>query len=483
MKINEQNYFDVVKTINMDKAPEVFRESHRLIVIKTNHGKDWSEYENNKSLRKIFDLTFEKLAVLINSNGEDLSGIEEGFLLGEVQSAIRYSNKVPEELRFFRKYLRLDNVKISRKDLLSFIDALQKAILEKRIPKASPYSQYVMALQDQLVKKFNEGEKSVTIKIPKPGREKLEEIVQTEKIYPSIRYLKRYVNMQGKNYNKPKAKALMDIIERAFENKVIRKDDKYIGLLNEVKQELNKYLTKKQAELYPVKATLSGIESMPEAIIKKSTDFINEKFDMIGFTGRWFDLIGDPSPGFTAMVFGRPKMGKSYLCIDWAGYLAQNHGKVLYVAKEEQYHAPLQIKMKEKNVAHENLDLADTLPADLSPYDYIFIDSVQGQGLTPENLRKLKENNPGKSFIYVFQVTKNGQFRGANEFQHDVDVIIEVPEKGKAVQYGRFNQGGEMEIFPTDPEEILEGSPALMGINRKQKKEENNQYLKQRLAA
>jgi hypothetical protein len=39
-------------------------------------------------------------------------------------------------------------------------------------------------------------------------------------------------------------------------------------------------------------------------------------------------------------------------------------------------------------------------------------------------------------------------FRGANTFQDDVDVVIEVPERGKAIQYGRFNQGGEIQIFP-----------------------------------
>jgi hypothetical protein len=37
--------------------------------------------------------------------------------------------------------------------------------------------------------------------------------------------------------------------------------------------------------------------------------------------------------------------------------------------------------------------------------------------------------------------------RWANQFQHDVDVVIEVPEKGKAVQFGRFNQGGYTEIL------------------------------------
>jgi len=67
--------------------------------------------------------------------------------------------------------------------------------------------------------------------------------------------------------------------------------------------------------------------------------------------------------------------------------------------------------------------------------------------LTPEDLNLLKQTNPHKSFVFIFQTTKNGAFRGANTFQHDVDVIIEVPERGKAVQNGRFNQGGEVEIF------------------------------------
>lgn len=158
--------------------------------------------------------------------------------------------------------------------------------------------------------------------------------------------------------------------------------------------------------------------------------------------------MGDPAPGFTAMVFGMPKMGKSYLCVDFAGYLARNHGKVLYVAKEEKLDATLQQKLKDKQVAHENLFVSDALPADLSGYDFIFLDSVNKLGLTPKDLEKLKANNKGKSFIFVFQATKGGKFKGNNEFQHDVDVVIEVPEQGKAVQFGRFNQGGEMDIFP-----------------------------------
>ncbi len=140
-------------------------------------------------------------------------------------------------------------------------------------------------------------------------------------------------------------------------------------------------------------------------------------------------------------------MGKSYLCIDFAGYLARNHGKVLYVAKEEGLDYTLQQKLQDKEVAHSNLFVASVLPDNLSAYDFIFLDSVNKLGLKPADLNRLKVSNPTKSFIFIFQSTKTGHFRGENSFQHDVDVVIEVPEKGRAVQMGRFNQGGQIEIF------------------------------------
>lgn len=140
-------------------------------------------------------------------------------------------------------------------------------------------------------------------------------------------------------------------------------------------------------------------------------------------------------------------MGKSYLCVDFSGYLARNHGRVLYVAKEEGLDLTLQQKLADKAVAHPNLDVASYLPTSLAKYDFIFLDSVSRLGLKPEDLNRLKAQNPTKSFVFIFQTTKEGNFRGANSFQHDVDVVIEVPRKGKAVQMGRFNQGGEISIF------------------------------------
>ena len=120
---------------------------------------------------------------------------------------------------------------------------------------------------------------------------------------------------------------------------------------------------------------------------------------------------------------------------------------MLYVAREEGLDKTLQDKLNGKHVKHPNLFVASRLPESLTRYDFIFLDSVTKLGLTAEDLEELKHEYPNKSFIYIFQTTKDGNFRGVNGFQHDVDSVIEVPEKGRAVQNGRFNQGGEMQIF------------------------------------
>ena len=272
--------------------------------------------------------------------------------------------------------------------------------------------------------------------------------------------IKRYIGLNEKPGMKLKAKLLLDQINNAYTKGKITDNDPYIVEIHELKKNLKAFITTaSQKTLKIEQATLNGLEGVlgcacnnlngfePKPSIMNSMDFANMEFDTLGFEGKWLDLIGDPSRNFTAMVFGKPKMGKSYLCIDFAGYLARNHGNVLYVAREEGLDYTLQMKLNEKHVKHPNLFVASLLPENLAAYDFIFLDSVNKLGLLPEDLNRLKAANPTKSFIFIFQATKAGTFRGDNTFQHDVDIVIEVPEKGKAVQVGRFNQGGEMAIF------------------------------------
>jgi len=43
--------------------------------------------------------------------------------------------------------------------------------------------------------------------------------------------------------------------------------------------------------------SLNGIDGKPAII--NSMDLANMEFDTLGFTGKWLELIGDPSPNFT----------------------------------------------------------------------------------------------------------------------------------------------------------------------------------------
>ncbi len=164
------------------------------------------------------------------------------------------------------------------------------------------------------------------------------------------------------------------------------------------------------------------------------------QFETIGLQGKYRELIGDPSVGFSAMVFGLPKSGKSTLCIDFARHLAEHHGKVLYVAIEEGFGYTLKEKFERLHAINPNLIIAEKLPDDLLPYQFVFIDSVSKAGLTTEDLTSLSKQYPKISFIYIFHTTKKGNFRGNQGFAHDVDVIIEV-EKEEASANGRFGGG------------------------------------------
>jgi hypothetical protein len=477
--INAENYYEKVSTLDFSKLPPAFQKGHEYVGRVTQGGADWNAYHSSPTIQKVIDEYFKKLSAEISDEKTESakpekqkkerlkkSRPEKQPKAPKQQGPIAMMvERIPEELRLMRRYVNLNGRKKTQEELLRFINALQRAILERRIKKDSPYAKQVIYMQDALLKVYNGMKgKSVNIEVNPKTLEEFKREVLGEKVLPSIQLIKRYVSLHGKVGIKEKAKKLFEQINKAVKKDKIQKNDRYSEKLNEVWLSLQKFLGDKNQKSLPMNTAelnglkgflngcdcgLSGVEETPSAgnRIMSSMDFADMKFHSIGFTGKWQELIGDPAPGFTAMVFGKPKMGKSFLCVDFAGYLARNHGKVLYVAREEGLDATLQLKLNDKNVKHPNLFVSDFLPPDLSPYDFIILDSVNKLGLGPADLDVLRKSYPSKSFIFVFQTTKDGNFRGKNEFQHDVDVVIEVPAKGKAVQFGRYNQGGEMDIF------------------------------------
>lgn len=202
-----------------------------------------------------------------------------------------------------------------------------------------------------------------------------------------------------------------------------------------------------------------GVEIKAEETgILSAEELENMDYDKYVFgDDKYGQFIGNPAVGFHAIVFGLPKGGKSIWSMQFADYLANHFGKVLYIASEEGFKGTIKDKITEwtnnrKDLKFANFTGYDQIKDNISGYDFVFIDSLDFAKITVEEMEELKKLNPKTSFVTVKQVTKDGKFRGSQEYAHNCDIIVSI-EDGIAKQKGRYNPEAQMEVF-TKEEEI-----------------------------
>lgn len=374
--------------------------------------------------------------------------------------------RIDTDVQFIKRYASMHGKVKTQAQVLNLLTGLQKAILERRIRKDSPYAKEVNLMQEQLIKAYEKMEDMAEIKIDAKNLKRYLEIAGSQENMLSITLLKAYVSLNGKKGIKDKAEKLIERMNKAVQKGNIQKNDKYAKKLNDAyetlktfvggnsetikisRTELNGLMGIVGDDLFAQKKSLDGFDEEADdenSIVVPSRELLQMEFETIGLKGKYKDLIGDPSVGFSAMVYGLPKSGKSTLCIDFAKYLAEHHGKVLFCAVEEGFGYTLKEKVERLNASHMNLFITDRIPVDLTPYQFVFIDSVSKAGMDVSDLEELRKQYPGVSFIFIYHTTKEGRFKGVNTHAHEVDVIIEVG-KGEAKATGRFNAGGVLVI-------------------------------------
>lgn len=495
MTITSKNYYATIENIDRSKLHTDLKATADFVDEVTSNGNNWVLYEQDHEIKETLDLFFEKLSEYLAENpikseskaktnkrqinnrvretvvyAKDLVSKKEDKKSGNKKTELKIVSrsgepveKISEELRFIKRYTLLHNKTKTRDQIRSFLNSLQRAMTEKRIRKTSTYAKHILDIQESLIELINsfKRDKDIKIEIASSKLAALQNLTGQQVLMLSTRFIKSYIGLQGKLIENQKAKNLYNRVARAINSSRITEKDPYYNVLTDMLNTLEAFVQKNPAQgvlTIPTRELngLNGLEDFdnydedftssqsPKGMMN-SMDFVQLEFDKIGFTGKWLDFIGNPSPGFSVLVSAPPKFGKSILCTNWAGYLARNHGKVLYVAREEGLDDTLKAKLK--NVAHPNLTVSDYMPDNLEEFEFVFLDSITRLRLSPHELNELKENYPEVSFIFVSQVNKSGKARGSNEFAHDVDCIIEFPERGRAIQYGRFNQGGEMLLF------------------------------------
>lgn len=190
-------------------------------------------------------------------------------------------------------------------------------------------------------------------------------------------------------------------------------------------------------EPMPTKPTMKGVMS--------ANDLMDTHFETINLTGAWADIFEMPEKNMNVMIYGKPKNGKTVFSMKMADRLSA-FGKVLYNVADQGFTESTKRIMKIANLSdNPNVEFSDTrdikeLERLLPHYDFIFIDLINKYKLKPEEWELLMRKYRDKGFILVFSSTKEGNFKGGNDWQHDVDQIIEVKDF-IAYSTGRYGSG------------------------------------------
>jgi hypothetical protein len=259
--INTNNYFTEIRQIDLSNFPEPLKRGHEFIEKATSNGESWNSYHSSETIKKTIDIYLSKLNDFVKEESkaktksrkekphsesiQPASKKKEEKHKEVIQSSSTFVERIPEEIRFIKRYLNLNGKTKTKEDILRFINALQKAILEKRIRKTSPYAKQIVYIQDKLLEVFDSMKNKIALEINARTLNQLKELVGGEKVYPSIQYLKKYVNMNGKPGTKEKAKKLLEQLRKAVDKKKITKDDTYATILNKAYENLIAFVSYK----------------------------------------------------------------------------------------------------------------------------------------------------------------------------------------------------------------------------------------------
>jgi hypothetical protein len=176
---------------------------------------------------------------------------------------IKLVNYLDDELVFIKRFIALDGKLKTKNQLLGFLESLQKAIVEKRIRKTSIYSDEIKYIQKLLVATINKIPRlydSFEMQASVSTLKKFEKLVNAEKVDPAIRFIKRYIALQGKRSTKKQILNLAADMKNSVRSGVIKKSHPRSGLLDSIYIQLIEYANmKRPSELKIDQVELRGL--------------------------------------------------------------------------------------------------------------------------------------------------------------------------------------------------------------------------------
>ncbi|MGQ0828785.1 MAG: hypothetical protein ACT4ON_10360 [Bacteroidota bacterium] len=182
----------------------------------------------------------------------------------------------------------------------------------------------------------------------------------------------------------------------------------------------------------------------------------NIKHPLLNFQGKWRAFFGLPQTNFFCVIHGMSGEGKTNFSMQFAKYLAETFGKVLFVSGEEGFAPTFQQKIKLLGAdsvinlyagdIRTGKELLNEVPN--NKFHFIVIDSLNNMGIDPDLMRQIRNKFKHSAIIAICQSTKDGKVRGSYEMIHDSDIAVKVTNGIAVTTKNRFKEKNmEFDVF------------------------------------
>src|ERR1035437_6050791 len=176
--ITANNYYNQINSIGANQLPPTLLKSHELVNKVTQEGASWETYNGNTAIKRMIDLYLTKLNEYVEQKKPKQKAVSPGNSetvksekklhpakphkepkvkaekVKKVDTATQVEH-IEDELKFIKRFILLNGKTKSAEQVLGFLNSLQKAIIEKRIRKTSPYADEIKIIQEKLVQTYN----------------------------------------------------------------------------------------------------------------------------------------------------------------------------------------------------------------------------------------------------------------------------------------------------------------------------------------
>lgn len=187
-----------------------------------------------------------------------------------------------------------------------------------------------------------------------------------------------------------------------------------------------------------------GIYTVNNEILKdivSADEYKQMDIPVIQFKGAYKYLLNESREKFYKIVSGLPEQGKTSYCVKFASYYAANHGKVLYMPSEQSgKNIDFQKVITLMNGSGFDIDINvnaydfQKLLERVQGYDLVILDSINNMKL---NTTQVQEINKRVAVMAVMQSTKDGGFKGGQDFYHDCDKFVIIDKLTASVSKSR----------------------------------------------